>query len=77
MREKINKLIIIFGLSFIAINMIGYIFKISSLVTFLNNPSGFGGSSVSNIPTILSTFITILICVIKHFLKNRKFKFKN
>ena len=64
MREKIAKTIIIFGLSFILINGIGYIFKIPSLLTILYDPNGFGGRSVSNIPTILSIFITIVICVV-------------
>ncbi len=67
MREKIAKLVIIFGLSFILINVMGYIFKIPSLLTFLNNPNGLGGSSISNIPTILSIFITIIIYIVKRF----------
>ncbi len=54
MREKIAKLIVIVGFSFLLINAIGYIFKIPELVIVFNNPNDPGGQYGSNIPTILS-----------------------
>lgn len=63
--KKIAKIIIIFGIIFLLINAIGYIFKIPILITILNNSNGSGGQSVSNIPTILSIILTIIV-LIKH-----------
>ncbi len=64
MCEKIAKLILIFGISFLIINGIGYLFNITELVTIVNDPTGEGGMSVSNIPTILSVLITLIILLI-------------
>ena len=69
MKRKIAELIVIFGFSFLLINVIGYIFKVTELVTILNNPNDPGGQFVSNIPTILSVFITIIVEVVKYYLK--------
>lgn len=52
MSEKISKFILIFAISFLIINGIGYLFNITELITIVNNPSGEGGMSISNIPTI-------------------------
>lgn len=67
MREKIAELIVIFGVSFILINLIGYIFQIPLFRTIIMNPNGYGGQSISNIPTILSIVITIIVGVIKYY----------
>lgn len=63
MSEKIAKLILIFGLSFLVINTIGYLFNITEFITVMNNPTGSGGRSVSNIPTILSILVTSIILI--------------
>ena len=62
MSEKIAKLILIFGLSFF-INTIGYLFNITEFITAMNNPTGSGGRSISNIPTILSILVTSIILI--------------
>jgi len=49
------------------INAIGYIFKIPELVTVLNNPDDPGGQYGSNIPTILSVLITMVIEAVKYY----------
>lgn len=64
MRENISKLILIFGVSFLVINGIGYLFNITELITIKNNPIGGGGVSVSNIPTILSALMTCVILLV-------------
>lgn len=64
MREKISKLILIFGVSFLVINGIGYLFNITEFITIKNNPTGGGGVSVSNIPTILSALMTCVILLV-------------
>ena len=63
MSEKIAKLILIFGLSFLVINTIGYLFNITEFITAMNNPTGSGGRSISNIPTILSILVTSIILI--------------
>lgn len=63
MSEKIAKLILIFGLSFLVINTIGYLFNITEFITVMNNPTGSGGRSISNIPTILSILVTSIILI--------------
>ncbi len=69
MNEKISKYILIFAVSFLIINGIGYLFNITELITVVNNPSGGGGMSVSNIPTILSLLITCVILLVN---KNKR-----
>lgn len=71
MRQKIAKLILIFGSFILLINCLGYIFKIPELVTIMNNPTGGGGQSRSNIPTILSLAITCLFLLVIR-IKNNK-----
>ncbi len=71
MSEKFSKSILIFAVSFLIINGIGYLFNITELITIVNDPIGGGGMSVSNIPTILSLLITcVILLVIK--IKNKK-----
>lgn len=71
MSEKFSKTILIFAVSFLIINCIGYLFNIIELITIVNNPTGGGGMSVSNIPTILSVLITcVILLVIK--IKNKR-----
>ncbi len=43
MGENIAKLILIFSVSFLIINGIGYLFNITEFVTIVNNPTGGGG----------------------------------
>lgn len=64
MSEKISKFILIFAVSFLIINGIGYLFNITEFITIVNNPSSEGGMSVSNISTILSLLITCVILLI-------------
>ncbi len=70
MKEAITKFIIFFGLFFLLVNAIGYIFNINSFVTVLKNPNGYGGFSKSNIPTILSFLLTMFVIIIKR-IKNK------
>ena len=63
MSEKIAKLILIFGLSFLVINTIDYLFNITEFITAMNNPTGSGGRSISNIATILSILVTSIILI--------------
>ena len=71
MSEKFSKSILMFAVSFLIINDIGYLFNITELITIVNVPTGGGGMSVSNIPTILSLLITcVILLVIK--IKNKK-----
>ena len=62
--EKVSKIIVIFGVIFLVCNIIGYIFHIPELVFVMNNPTGDGGRSTSNIPIIIIAIITIIIIVI-------------
>lgn len=62
--EKVSKFILIFAVSFLIINGIGYLFNITELIIVVNNPKGGCGMSVSNIPTILSVLVTLLISLI-------------
>lgn len=64
MSEKISKFILIFDVSFLIINGIGYLFNITQFITIVNNPSSEGGMSVSNISIILSLLITCVILLI-------------
>lgn len=64
MGENIAKLILIFSASFLIINGIGYLFNITEFVTIVNNPTGGGGVSISNIPTILSLLITCIVLLV-------------
>ena len=64
--EKIAKVILIFGLIFLGCNIIGYLFHIPELTIIMNNPTGGGGRSTSNIPTIISIIFTIIILFIKY-----------
>lgn len=71
MSEKISKFILIFAGTFLIINGIGYLFNITEFITIVNNPSGEGGMSISNIPTILSLLITcVILLIIK--IKNKR-----
>ena len=72
MSEKVVKIILIFCVSFLVINVVGYLFNISEFVTIMNNPTGGGGSSISNIPTILSILLTCVILLIIKFKNNKK-----
>lgn len=62
--EKLAKYIVIFGLIFLIINIIGYIFHITLFISVLSNPTGGGGISYCNIPFIISILITIIIYII-------------
>ena len=63
--EKLAKYIVIFGLVFLIINIIGYIFHITLFISVLNNPTGGGGMSISNVPLIISGLITIIVYIIE------------
>lgn len=63
--EKLAKYIVIFGLVFLIINIIGYIFHITLLISVLSNPTGGGGISICNIPLIMSGLITVIIYIIE------------
>ena len=47
MREKIAKIILIFGSCFLIINGIGYLFNNLTFITIIDNPTGGGGRSIS------------------------------
>lgn len=64
MGENISKLVLIFSVSFLIINGIGYLFNITEFVTIVNDPTNGGGMSISNIPTILSLLITCIILLV-------------
>ena len=57
--EKLSKYIVIFGVVFIMINVIGYIFNINLFISALKNPTGGGGISYSNIPFIIIYIVEI------------------
>lgn len=63
--EKLAKYIVIFGLIFLIINIIGYIFHITLFISVLSNPTGGGGISISNVPLIISGLITIIVYIIE------------
>lgn len=63
--EKLAKYIVIFGLTFLIINIIGYIFHITLFISSLKNPTGGGGISTSNVPLIISGLITIIVYIIE------------
>lgn len=69
MADKIAKIIVIFGITFLMINAIGYFLNINELKTVAVSPNGFS-RSMSNIPTILSIIFTLIIYIIKYF-KNK------
>lgn len=64
MSEKISKFVLIFGICFILINIIGYIFNISEFITILVNKKDGWESSISNIPTILSFLLTTIFLIL-------------
>ena len=63
--EKLAKYIVIFGIIFLIINIIGYIFHITLFISVLSNPTGGGGISTSNVPLIISGLITIIVYTIE------------
>ena len=64
MRDQISRLVIVFGLSLILIQIIGYVFHLPSLVCVIYNPTGGGGVSTSRIPILLSFLMTIIYFVL-------------
>lgn len=69
MADKLAKIVVIFGITFLMINAIGYCLNINELKTVAVSPNGFNRST-SNIPTILSSIFTLIIYTIKYF-KNK------
>lgn len=70
MSKKISKFILVFGICFILINVIGYVFNISKFITILINKKDGWESSISYIPTILSFLLTTIFFILIK-IKNR------